>query len=79
MRIQNKILQKSPSKESESFDGPAEVRNPDDASGARIEVFRFAQYLNDDKRISVYYNDQYQQNQNPLMGPLRFELRIPAV
>jgi len=42
---------KKASREPESLSGPAEIRNPDDASGARIEVFRFAQYLNDDKRI----------------------------
>lgn len=48
---QLKLLQESASKETELRSGPEEIRNPDDASGARIEVFRFAQYLNDDKRI----------------------------
>ena len=46
-------LQESISSESEKCGGPDEIQNPDDASGARIEVHRFAQHRNENEKLLV--------------------------
>jgi hypothetical protein len=63
---------KTLSKEVVELDGPDEIQNPDDVSGARFGVFRYAQYR---KKNHI----KEKQLEKSLVGPMRFELMIPAV
>lgn len=74
---QLQLLQRLASEKSDISSGPAEIRNPDDASGARIEVFRFAQYLNDDKRILCLLQRSILEESEYLYGPAEIRTQDP--